>query len=66
MNLVSLTDCCHLLAIDPKTLRRWMNMSGLEAQPCAHDARKKCLTHEQLTRVAATHRRTLEETSGVR
>jgi hypothetical protein len=60
MNLISLTNCCHLLAIDPKTLRRWMSMSGLEAMPCTSDARIKCLNREQLTQLAATHRRTLE------
>ena len=27
----SLTDCCRLLAIDPKTLHRWMSLSHLFA-----------------------------------
>ncbi len=33
MTLVSLSDCCRLLAIDPKTLHRWMSLSHLSAQP---------------------------------
>ncbi len=60
MTLISLTDCCHLLAIDPKTLRRWMSLSHLEARKTPLDARRKCLTHEQLQQLAAAHRRTLE------
>jgi hypothetical protein len=39
MTLVSLTDCCHLLAIDPKTLRRWLSLAHIAAQPHPLDAR---------------------------
>ena len=60
MTLVSLTDCCHLLAIDPKTLRRWMRLFQLEALQSPLDARCKCLTREQLQQLATAHHRTLE------
>src|SRR5436305_1744740 len=63
MTLVSLTDCCRLLAIDPKTLHRWMSLSQLSAQPHPLDARLKCVTREQVQQLAATHRRALPESS---
>ena len=61
MTLLSLTDCCHFLAVDPKTLRHWMNLSHLSTQPHPTDARLKCLTREHLTQLAAAHRRTLPD-----
>ena len=57
--LVSLTDCCRWLAIDPKTLRRWLSLSHLSPQPSPYDARLKCLTREQVEQLAALHHRTL-------
>ena len=63
MTMVSLTDCCRLLAIDPKTLHRWMSLSHLSAQPHPLDARLKCVTREQVQQLAMTHRRTLPESS---
>lgn len=59
MTLLSLTDCCRLLAIDPKTLRRWLRLARLPLQPHPLDARLKCLTREQVQQVAATHHRAL-------
>jgi len=59
MTIVSLTDCCHLLAVDPKTLRRWMSLSGLSALPHPTDARLKCVTGEHLAQLAAAHHRSL-------
>ena len=61
MTIVSLTHCCHLLAVDPKTLRRWMSLSGLSAQPHPSDTRQKCITREQVQRLASAHRRTLPD-----
>jgi hypothetical protein len=61
MTLISLTDCCHFLAIDAKTLRRWMSLSGLSALPHPTDARLKCVTREQVLQLAAAHRRTLPD-----
>lgn len=61
MTLVSLTHCSHLLALDPKTLRRWMSLSGICAQPHPADARLKCLTPQQVQQLAQAHRRTLAD-----
>jgi hypothetical protein len=61
MTLVSLTDCCRLLVIDPKTLRRWLSHCGMSDQPHPLDARCKCITREQVQQVAAVHRRTLAD-----
>ena len=33
MVIFSLADCCRMLAIDPKTLRRWLERSHLCVQP---------------------------------
>src|SRR2546422_1018395 len=42
MTLISLTDCCRLLAIDGKTLRHWLAQAPQEspvpACPCHDDA----------------------------
>lgn len=59
MTLVPLTHCCRLLALDPKTLRRWMKLAHLCVQPHPTDARKKCLTHEQISQLAEVHHRAL-------
>lgn len=61
MTLVSLIDCCHLLAIDPKTLHRWMKLSRLASQSHPLDARLKCLTSAQIQLLAATHHRALRD-----
>jgi hypothetical protein len=63
MTIISLADCCRLLAIDPKTLRRWLSLAHLPVQPHPLDTRLKCVTHEQLQQVAAAHHRTLPESS---
>ena len=65
MTLVSLTDCCRLLVIDAKTLRRWLSRSGMSAQPHPLDARCKCVTREQVQQLAAVHRRTLADQEGL-
>jgi hypothetical protein len=59
MTLVPLTDCCFQLGVDPKTLRGWLKAAHLS--PCLHpaDARVKCLTHDQLNKLAALHDRRL-------
>ncbi len=65
MTLVSLTDCCRLLVIDPKTLRRWLSHCGMSAGPHPLDARCKCVTREQVQQLAAVHRRTLADQEGL-
>src|SRR5450631_4143248 len=63
MTLMSLADGCRLLAIDPKTLRRWLRQAHLSVQAHPSDTRLKCVTREQLEHVAGMHRRTLSEAS---
>ena len=59
MTLLSLADSCRLLAIDPKTLRRWLAQAQLTLQPHADDARLKGVTLDQLRLLASAHRRSL-------
>ncbi len=61
MTIISLSQCCRLLAIDPKTFRRWLVLEALTLQPHPADARIKGITHDQLLLVAAVHRRALPE-----
>jgi hypothetical protein len=59
MTMLSLADCCRQLAIDPKTLRRWLAQAPFTRQPHPQDARLKGLTQEQLRWLAQTHHRSL-------
>jgi hypothetical protein len=59
MPLISLTDCCRLLVIDPKTFRRWLAAAQLALEPHPTDGRSKGLPSELLEHLATTHRRTL-------
>jgi len=63
VTIMSLADGCRLLAIDAKTLRRWLRLAHLSVQAHPLDARLKCVTSEQVQQLAATHRRTLPESS---
>jgi hypothetical protein len=64
MTIISLNHCCRLLAIDPKTFRRWLALEALTLQPHPADARINGVTHDQLLLVAAAHRRTLPDLPG--
>jgi len=59
MTLIALTQCCRLLAIDGKTLRRWLAQAQLPVQAHPSDARCKGLTCDQLLLLASAHRRSL-------
>ncbi len=59
MTLISLTDGCRLLAIDSKTLRRWLAQAQLPLQPHPGDARLKGMTADQLRLLATAHHRSL-------
>ncbi len=59
MTLISLTNCGRLLAIDAKTLRRWLAQAQLPVQAHPSDARIKGVTSGQLRLLATAHRRTL-------
>jgi hypothetical protein len=60
MTLFPLTDCCDLLAVDPKTLRQWIKHARLPLQAHPTDARVKCLTLPQVQQLARSHGRTLQ------
>jgi len=63
MTIMSLAESCRLLAIDAKTLRHWLRLAHISVQTHPFDARFKCITSEQVLQLAATHRRTLPESS---
>lgn len=55
MTSLSLSECCHLLAIDPKTLRQWLVQAQMSLHTHPTDARIKCLTSEQVHILASLH-----------
>ena len=57
--LVPFTDCCAMLGIDAKTLRNWLQQANLAWAAHPKDARLKCLTREQVERLATLHARPL-------
>ena len=57
MTTFPLADCCKMLAIDPKTLHRWLSYSNMPLHAHPTDARLKCLTIEQVQQLAAVHGR---------
>ncbi len=59
MTLLSVTDCCRLLAIDAKTLHRWLAQAQLPLQAHPSDARLKGLSRDHLLLVATAHHRRL-------
>ena len=59
MTMLSLADSCRRLAIDPKTLRRWLAQAPFTVPSHPHDARLKGLTEDQLCWLATTHHRSL-------
>jgi hypothetical protein len=60
MNSLSIVDCCHLLDIDPKTLRQWLAQAQMSVHQSPTDARVKCLTSEQVHLLARLHGRVLQ------
>jgi hypothetical protein len=61
MTYISLTDCCRLLAIDPKTLRRWLDLAHVPLLAHPTDARLKGISASHLHQVATTHHRMLAD-----
>ena len=59
MTVLSIADACRLLAIDPKTLRRWLALAHLDLQPHPADARKHGLREDHLRQLARLHQRSL-------
>jgi hypothetical protein len=60
MTSLSVVDCCHMLDIDPKTLRQWLAQAQMSLHPHPTDARVKCLTSEQVNLLASLHGRALQ------
>src|SRR5437899_1579472 len=60
MTSLSFIECCHLLAIDPKTLRQWLAQAQMSLHAHPTDARIKCLTSEQVFVLANLHDRVLQ------
>ncbi len=59
MPLIALTDCCPMLSIDGKTLRRWLAQAQLPVQAHPSDARCKGLSSDHLLLLARAHHRRL-------
>lgn len=57
MAIFSATDCCSMLGIDIKTLRQWLKRSQLQFVAHPMDARRKCLSEEQVRQLATLHNR---------
>ncbi len=60
MTRLSFMECCHLFAIDPKTLRQWLAQAQMPLHAHPTDARIKCLTSEQVHTLASLHGRVLQ------
>ena len=60
MTSLSVSECCHLFAIDPKTLRQWLTQAQMSLHTHPMDARIKCLTSEQVHSLASLHGRVLQ------
>ena len=61
MTFIAVTACCRLLAVDRKTLHRWVAQAGLALEAHPRDARSKGLTEDHLLALARTHHRCLED-----
>jgi hypothetical protein len=59
MTLIALTECCRLLGIDGKTLRRWLAQAQLPVEAHPSDARCKGLARDHLLVLARDHHRSL-------
>ena len=60
MTTFPLTDCCELLAVDPKTLRQWLKHANMPLHAHPTDRRRKCLTLSQVQHLAGVHGRILQ------
>jgi hypothetical protein len=61
MTSLSFIECCHLLAIDPKTLRQWLAQAQISLHPHPKDARIKCLDVLDVQMLAHLHGRVLQQ-----
>ncbi len=49
----TLTDACHTLGIDPKTLKRWLAKAMVTPQTDQYDQRRKWITQKDFEKVQA-------------
>ena len=61
MSLIALSEACRQLAIDAKTLRRWLAQAPVPVPSHPADGRAKGITTEHLRLLAQTHHRSLPE-----
>jgi|SRR5579875_19557 hypothetical protein len=59
MTLLAFSDCCDLLAIDPKTLRTYLKRTGIHSIPHPTDRRIRCLALAQVQHLADLRGRSL-------
>jgi hypothetical protein len=59
MTLIPFTDCCTMLGIDPKTLRKWARAAKMSFVAHPSDARSTCLSLEHVQQLALLHARSL-------
>jgi len=59
MSIIALAEACRQLAIDAKTLRRWLAQAPFPVPTHPAEGRAKGLTPEQLRLLAQTHHRSL-------
>ena len=55
MTIFSQTACCDMLSVDPKTLRQWIKQAQMQPVVDPIDARRKCLSEDQIRTLAALH-----------
>jgi len=59
MALLPIADGARLLGVHPKTLHHWLQQANVPFITHPTDARRKCVTEEQIQHVAASHSRPL-------
>jgi hypothetical protein len=65
MTIIAQAECCTMLGIDPKTLRKWMRCADMLFMAHPTDARLKCVTETQVQHLATLHHRPLPSAPSV-
>lgn len=60
MRIYTLTECCALLRVNPKTLHKWLAGEGIRPQTSRADTRIRFLTQEQIERLSEVYNRPLQ------
>jgi hypothetical protein len=64
MRIYTLTECCALLRVNPKTLHKWLAGEGIRPQASRADTRIRFLTQEQTERLSEVYDRPLQALQG--